>query len=178
MKQKYLFFALILLSISSCTTVQFETSQPKDAEELSEFPKDLTGKYTSKNKDTLLIYNNSFQYLESTIFGPGKVNVLNQNDLILKKSNDYFVLSFKDSNAWEVLVIKQKGNKLRVYCIFYDKNNEVEIINSLKEITKVIEIRDSAGKIDKYLINPTKEEFQLLLDKKVFSKYLELKKIK
>lgn len=175
---KYLFFAPILLSIISCSTVQFESSQPKGAEELSEFPKDLIGEFISKDRDTLLININSFQVKESSIFGQGKVNMLNQNELILKKSNDYYVVSTKDSNVWEVAVIKLKGSKLSVYIIGYDKKNEVELINKLKEITKVIEIRDSEGKIVKYLINPTQEEFQLLFDKKIFSKIMEYKKIK
>ena len=104
--------------------------------------------------------------------------MLNQNELILKKSDDYYIVSTKDSNVWEVAVIKLKGSKLSVYIIGYDKKNEVELINKLKEITKVIEIRDSEGKIVKYLINPTQEEFQLLFDKKIFSKIMEYKKIK
>lgn len=174
-----MFFALILLSISSCTTVQFETSQPKDAQQLTEFPKDLTGRYTTKkNQDTLLIFNNSFQYIESTILGQGKINTLSPNEVVLKKSNDYFVLSLKDSAAWEVFAFKQKGTSILVYYINIDQMKADKIIPSLKEITNVVEIRDSAGKINKYLINPTQNEFQLLLDKKLFSKILEFKKIK
>jgi hypothetical protein len=178
MKQKYLLLALILLSISACSTVKFETSQPKDAEELNEFPPDMIGKYTSMNKDTLIINNNSFQYLEASIFGPGKVNLLKHDEVVLKKSDDNLLLSIKDSNVWEVLLIKHKGSKLTLSCIFYDKKNVNDIINSVKAITNVTAIKDREGNIDKYMINPSKEEFQLLLDKKIFSKIMEYKMIK
>lgn len=179
MKQKYLLFALILLSISACTTVQFETSQPKDAPILSEFPNELIGKYVSlgKVKDTLIIMRNAYKFKETKIIGIGKVSELNQNVIILKKSNDYFVLSEKDSNAWEVIALKQKGQKISFYLLAYDKDSRVKTINRIKEITNVVEISDTDSN-GKYRINPTKEEFQLLLDKKIFSKIMEYKKIK
>jgi hypothetical protein len=178
MKQKYLFFALILLSISSCTSVKFETSQPKDAPELSAFPPEITGNYISKNKDTVLILSNSFQLKESTIFGKGKLNLLMPNEMVLKRMNEYYILSLKDSNAWEVLAFKQKGTNLIVYYINIDQKKEDKIITTLKGLTKVTEILDGTGKIDRYQINPTKEEFQLLFDNKIFSEIVKLKKIK
>jgi hypothetical protein len=179
MKRKYLFFALILLSISSCTTVQFETSQPKGMAGLSEFPTELKGIYSSKkNQDTLIISYNSFKYLSTTIFGQVKPTTLDQNEVVLKKLNDYYIMSLKDSNAWEVIGIKLKSNKLQIYYIYPEKKEETELLNKLKEITKVVEIKDNEGKTSKYLINPTTDEFQILLDKKLFSKILEFKKVK
>jgi hypothetical protein len=178
MKQIYLLCSVIFVAISSCTTVQFETSQPKGVPELTSFPVEITGKYTGKNKDTLFIYDKAIQYSESTVLGSGKINELNQNELVLKKWNEYFILSFKDSLSWQVFTFKKRGNNLQVYYINFDKKNEEDLINKIKTITKVTEIKDSEGKIQQYLINPSPEEFKLLFDKKVFSKVFEFKKVK
>ena len=177
MKQNLWFFALLMISVSSCTTVQFATSQPKDAEILTEFPANLIGSYygsdKDSHKDSLIITKNSIQEKKSS-----SANVLEPDKLVLKKSNEYYILSGKESETWGVTALKQKGNKLSIYVLAYDKESEVELISKIEKITKVIQIQDSSEKAIQYIINPSKEQFQLLLDRKVFVKYLELKKTK
>lgn len=61
MKQ-IIFVLSVIAMLTSCTTVRFASPQPKDTEELKEFPGNLTGMYHDDEKDTLTITNNSFEY--------------------------------------------------------------------------------------------------------------------
>jgi hypothetical protein len=178
MKQIYLFFALFILVITSCTTVEFATSQPDGAEELSEFPANMRGKYIvpGHKKDTLCITESTIQYGK---YGENTRDSLDQVKTILKKSNDYFILNFKNKdNYWDVNPIKIKGNKIIMYTIMLDTSNQEAIVNKIRAITKVTELKDSLGNLENYLVNPTKDEFQQLLDKEIFSFNIVLKKIK
>jgi hypothetical protein len=180
MIKRNLIYWLIGLIISSCTTIQFETAQPKDTAELTEFPAEVIGKYISQDNDTLLIFNKSFQYNESSKSGKNMVDSLLKDMTVLKQMNDYYILSIKDTstNAWEVFTFKKSGKSIDVNYIISNEKKDDDLLKEIKEITKVKEITDTAGKAPRYLLNPSKEEFQKLIDKKIFTKIFEFKGIK
>ncbi|MCK5823629.1 MAG: hypothetical protein KAG95_06470 [Bacteroidales bacterium] len=177
MKHLFLLTVVVLAITTSCTTVEFETPQPKKGDELSEFPKNLLGIYIDDSNDTLNILKNSFNYgnEKSTTFHMAET--LTPNKIILKKHEDYFVMNIRDSSVWDVIVFKQNKKNILVYYIDLGKENKKEIINKLKKITTAKEIKNDKGEIEKYIVNPTIKEFKLMIDSKIFSKVNEFKKI-
>jgi len=176
MKQLILILALTGIGFSSCTSVKFENSQPKDTEELNAFPPSLVGVYFDGEKDTLTLTNNSFKYgNEKSFFHLN--GTLASGESTLKISNDYLVLSLKDKGTWEVIVGKFSGKDLIAFYIDIDKERE-KTIKQLKEIVTVKEIKNDNGTIDYYLINPTKNEFEKLIQKNLFAKKVVFKRIK
>jgi hypothetical protein len=177
MKPTILIASNIILFLSSCTTVKFETTQPKETQELKAFPSAMVGKYIDKDKDTLIIAENSFQYgnVKSKDFSMNRS--LASGEAILKKSREYYIVNLKDEYLWEVFAIKNEGKELQIYFIDPGKDNK-ESVKKLKEIIPVKEIKNKDGEIDYYLVNPSKSEFEMLLSKEVFSKIGVFKKIK
>ena len=150
----------MILAFSSCTSVLFETPQPKGVAEQKEFPKNYIGQYIdTAHKDTLTIAGKSFQLGHKS----SSFNIhdsLSSGLSILKTYNEYYILSEKEINnnetAWEVFTCKLINDNLSVYYILLSKDNKEEIIKKLKGILEVKEIKDTDGKINHYLINPTK----------------------
>ncbi|RLD63817.1 MAG: hypothetical protein DRJ01_02795 [Bacteroidetes bacterium] len=179
MKKLFLFSVVLLTIITSCTTVAFETPQPKNSDELSEFPQELIGIYIDKDSDTLTIKKNSFKYGNKKTTAFHMEEKLTPNKIILKKCEDSFVINLRDtsSNIWNVFIFKKNKKNILVYYIDLGKDNKEEIINNLKDITTAKEIKNKKGEIEKYIINPTKKEFKLLIDSKIFSKVNEFKQL-
>jgi hypothetical protein len=177
MKKTILIISATVLLLSACTSVKFETSQPKGVPELTEFPKEVLGNYTDAEKDTLIIAKSTYKVgsKKSSFYS---TDTLSSGKITLKKYNDYYVLSRKDENAWEIVTFKSMGDNLTVYYINYNSENEKEIIEKLRKIVTVKEVKNTEGKIDYYLINPTKEEFDALMNKQLFSKIVCFKRIK
>ncbi|MBE9469134.1 MAG: hypothetical protein IMY72_12550 [Bacteroidetes bacterium] len=178
MKKLFLLIVVILTIITSCTTVEFETPQPKNSVELSEFPKNALGIYLDDNNDTLTILKKSFKYgnKKSTVFHMAET--LTPNKIILKKYNNYFVLNLRDtSSIWNVIMFRKYNKNILVYYINLGEKNKDEIINNLKNITATKEMKNEKGEIEKYIINPTEKEFKLLIDNEIFSKVTEFKKL-
>ncbi len=175
MKNILFIMIAIILMLSSCITVKFEDAQPKDTPELKEFPESMLGVYFDNNKDTLTITNFSFKYgSKKSLLYQNKT--LSPDESVLKKFNDYYVLSLKDDDNWEVVVFKCIEKDLSVFYINLDKNRE-RTLSKIKAIMPVKEIKGNNGKIDYYLINPSKKDFQTLLDKEIFSHIGDFKRI-
>ena len=176
MKQLFLILSVALLFLSSCKSVKFEIPQPKETDALIEFPDNLIGTYQNNNKEKLVISKKTITYgnKDSKIIYISKT--LLPDETVLKKCGDYYVLSLKYENYWELILFKTIDKDLKVYYIDLDKNEE-NIINNLKEITIVKEIRNNEEKIDYYLINPSKKEFDILLKKEIFSKIVDFNRI-
>jgi len=177
MKQILLVFSATMIMLSSCTSVKFESAQPKDKEELKEFPDNVLGIYIDTERDTLILTSNSFQYgnKKSSIFRVD--GTLTSGESILKRDNDYYVLSLKDENGWEVITFKYSGKDLTVYYIDLGKDRE-KTIKKLKGILAVKEVKDSEGKVDYYLINPSGKEFETLMAKNIFSRVTTFTRVK
>jgi len=173
MKKVFVLFSAVLLMLSSCTVVMFEVSQPKDVEELKEFPNNLIGVFLDKKNDTVRITKNSLIYTEKK----AKVSKsLDSGEIVLKKYNDYYILNLKTENVWEVIPLKCTDKAIFVSYINLGEKADTTI-NKIREVMKVKEILNKEGKIDYYLVNPTKKEFDVLIKKDIFTIANELKRI-
>jgi hypothetical protein len=174
-------FALAILTVimTSCTTVKFDKPQPADTNELKSFSSNLIGTFVGNSNDTLVISDKSFNYgskKSSLIHIDGN---LTNGQTVLKMSQDNYVLSLKDSSYWIVVIIKGTQTGLSVKYISLDKpdKDKEAVIKKIQDITKVKEIKKE-GKVDYYLLAPTKQEFEKMLTGGVFSDTEEFKKIK
>ena len=171
--------------LTSCSTVEFKEVIPKKGKELTNFPKELIGKYIDiQNKDTLTINQTDFQYgKKETLFHlTGK---LSDNKTILKKTNDYYILNVKTDNDknWGIIPFKYENGKIYVYYLILDTETKdkkeaekykKEKLEKLNLITNVELIKDT----ENYLINPTDKEMDEILNNDFFVNIMKFKKLK
>lgn len=178
--------------MTSCNDFYFKDPQPLHGKELKTIPDELIGTYMEKkadtvqhvNEDPLLITRNSYNLKTSE---PGAQDMklsgtLEKGKVVLKKLDDYYVLSQKVANplnssrdsVWEVYVMKYNNNELLLYNM--SSEERAPMIDSVKQITRVKEEQDGNGKY--YLINPSKKQFKKLIEEDMFKKIGEFKKVK
>ena len=178
MKQKLFFTLIISIFISACTTVQFETSVPKETALLPEFPIDLLGTYTNKDKDTLKITKSGFSFggKESTLLQIKES--LKPNKTELKRIANYYILNLREDVIWDVIPFTYIKDELSIYYIGYEDQDEKEVIEKIKQHVQVTEIKNKEGETTKYMVDPTNEELAKMLEENVFIKISVFKKIK
>ncbi len=102
--------------------------------------------------------------------------------LVIKPFNNYHVLSKQEENkTWEVLLIEQKGEELIIYTEgnFYGDgkiDKKLEYDGALEDFFKITKFKKI--KKGKYRINPSPEEFEMLVEAQFFRPYIVYKKIK
>lgn len=170
--------ALALLAIlASCSGVRFMQPQPKDAHQLSSFPKKYQGVFVDeKGKDTLTIYSNAFLMTK-------ELHSLADNDVVLKKLKKFRVLSKKtdkeEGAAWEVFLLECNRDTLMVYAISFDGKSEREhIYAQIEAELETKKVYSSNGNLEYLLIDPTKKQLKTLIDKDVFTVQLRYFRIK
>jgi hypothetical protein len=169
----------------------FETSVPKDVEVISQFPKELIGTYSDGKTDTLTITEKTFKYGKSkkSFLIAGS---LDKEESELRKLNDFYYLNLRDEGDeyWTVFPFQLSDDGLDAYYIIMEtlierldttkstKEREMEVIESMNKITKVkvIEKPDSDDK--NYLINPTNQELEELMQQGFFVKLGGFKRLK
>ena len=189
--KKYLIISLIVLIFSSCTTLVFETPVPKNTKSLTEFPKDLIGRYFDGEKDTLIISKTNFVYgrKDSSFIYINKD--LKEGLAELKEFNNEYILNIKSDKAdvWVVIPFVKEKDKITAYFANLDAIKEKlsieqdtvtidSVVTMINKITSVKTIKKENSQEEDYMINPNNKEFKQLLDEGYFSKLLEFKKIK
>jgi len=174
MKQKIILLAIIGLLITSCTSVEFETSVPKNSDIIDEFPKEVMGYYLDKENDTLRIERYEFSYGTKGVFGYIEGS-LKSGEFELKRFGNYYVLNIIQSEYWIVMPFIYKNHKLSVYEI---KFKDEIVRNKITNITQVKETKNDKGEIVSFVINPSNNELRELFKKDVLSKLIVLRKIK
>ena len=173
---------LFVMILSSCGVYLFENPQPLNTKELKVVPAELIGMYIEKKEqDSLIITNDSYNYLSQDSEREGS---LHRGNVVLKKMNDYYILSQKvahplensSDSLWEVYAVKYKRNGLSVYSLTFEEDNREQFNDSVMKILPVKEQNTDGDTL--YVINPTKREFKTLLESKLYRKVLEFKKIK
>jgi hypothetical protein len=185
--KKILLIFIVGLLISSCNTIGFKSSLPKDTEILTQFPDDIIGIYFDGEKDTLRIYTDSFEYgiKDSSMLYMNKK--LEKGLVELKPFGEYYILSIKsESNEkiWGILPFKKDKNKVIVYFNDLDiKAKELKvdldsIVKITQKITPIEVVKEEGNEQAHYFADPTNEEFKKLLDENYFGKAIEFKRIK
>ncbi len=174
MKQKIILLAIIALLITSCTSVEFETTVPKDTKVLAEFPKNLRGTYVNKENDALRIDRYVFEAGTKGTFGYIDGS-LTSEELELKRFGNYYILNIIQSEYCIAIPFTHKNGKLSVYEIKF-KDEIVE--NKIKSITQVKETKNKNGEIDNFIINPSNKELRKMFKEGVFSEIMVFNKVK
>lgn len=172
----YLGFLLLLHSLlmTACVEVQFRNAQPEAAANLLSVPDELRGTYLNKSGDTLIISEKGFYFGKA---GSELDMSLKANELELKKQGDYYFFNQKNNKYWSVVLLKPQNNGKSIISSAIDATEE-EQIKKLKNITAVEEVRGEDGEVDKYIVSPSAEELEQMIEQKVFQKFDKLKKIK
>lgn len=155
-------FLLASITLFSCKSMYFKVSQPLDTINLDEFPDSIRGLYISEDIDTLKIDQFSFIMgnKDASFEGGGS---LNTDSVTLKQSNNYLVLSMKDDVYWNVVLMKYNNDTLAIFGIDINEKENITL-NSISKITPFRTIKNDREEIVDYLINPSKIQFEQLVE--------------
>lgn len=163
--------------MQSCNSILFTDAQPEGAPVLKEFPENMLGSFMNEDLDTLVVSSTSF------IFRDGDPVQLSGDIIpkgcVLKKMDDWYILSVQDEVEWEVFPIEITDNDhFTVHYIDLEENEEKRIVADLEGMMKVQKIYNEEGNFDYYVVSPSKKQFKRLLKKNVFSHSMNFERIK
>lgn len=192
MKKYILYLITVCMILTSCHDFYFKGPQPQRGKELNVIPDQLIGTYYEKSEDSskddkkepLIITRNSYDF-KTTDRGTREMKVsgtLSPGKVVLKKLDDYYVLSQKIENplnskqdsVWEIYVLEHNNDELILYSLASEEREPK--VDSVKGITRVQEEREGDDKI--YLLNPSNKQFKKLLTNDLFNKVGEFEKEK
>lgn len=154
--------SIMLLFLAACTEVYFTESQPEGKKALKQIPDNFHGFYLDLDgKDTLQINAVSFEISNDEGYLSDSIEI--------KKWKNYYFLNIKEDQHgyWNVYLIRFTDNKTLEVSMM-DGDDSVAI-NMLMTLTKVTAEEESDGKVDYYLIEPSRKELRYMIDKGVFS---------
>lgn len=175
--RKLFFFPMLLLVLLffsiSCTNVYFENPQPAGQEDLSAFPKKLTGTYVDieKGDTVVVIYSDGF----TMDMSDNDVKIPLGEKAVLRKYRSYYFLSLKqeDSNLWAVYIVKPaKKKSLEIY----DFPTDEQGLSKLGAITNVKKENREGQDSQQYILNPSAEEMDKLLKAGILEVSQKIKK--
>src|SRR5450432_1991022 len=141
MKKISFTFPAFLFAIStfcSCSDVQFEKPQPVwVTKNETIIPKNLYGYYAS-GKDTVRITEK--RIVDNKIKPDFDLNL--SDSVLLKIYNHNYFLNIRGEGkkSWEIFMAKEEKNYIILYTLSF---NDSTVLNRLKQITEVKEIKDS-----------------------------------
>ncbi|NNE55480.1 MAG: hypothetical protein HKN32_05630 [Flavobacteriales bacterium] len=149
-------FSAILLS--SCTYVVFEQSIPPKYPEVEGISERFQGKW-SNGDDSFTITQGEVKDAELGLFDDAET--------IFKEDGDWLYVNFFAEGFHHVGI----GNLIShdQLEIFWFDPGEDGLIESLKKVTKVKEVYDEEGEIDAYVLNPSKAQWQVIQDERLFT---------
>jgi len=115
MKNRLVFFVLLMVVISSCTNVYFDQPQPKNGEILKYIPLELQGVWVDK-LDTLYITKNGFEEVNVKTDSSGTILSIKReahfltDSLMLKKADKYYIVNIREKKNWQVVILDRQNN--------------------------------------------------------------------
>lgn len=152
----YLIIALLLSS--ACGQVYFTEPSPQRGVKLKSFPESIQGTYTDSTlqivitSDSIRVFDEKYKLTKNDA-GTGEVNVRFYQNM-------YFA-SFKDSLYYSVYMGSFYDNKLAVYMLNADER-------SINILSRFVEIDTLDVEKEHYLINPSKTEFDAIINNELF----------
>jgi len=178
-----IFLILGFFLIAACSTIRFGNPQPGETRELNKIPSKLIGNYLDADGDTLFVNKKSF------IFKNDEEKKLSGDRVFLKKYKDFYVLSVKevlhgnkktDLEGWDVILVKlSEDNSLVCYSINTSTDEKEQVaLTKLKDIIFVEKQYHENNKDRAYfVINPSKKQFEEIINSNIFSVVMEFKRI-
>jgi len=154
MNVKVLKISLLTFLLSSCAQVFFAEPQPQKGIVIKNFMQDVVGIYA----DTTLeveVFKTGLKIADENYTLSPKSPL--KSEVYVKFYRGFYFANFLDSIHYSVYMAKFYDDKLALYMLNADKMS----IEKIQKITAV-SVLDSANQT--YLVNPTKKEFDTLLD--------------
>ncbi len=167
-------FTIILLA-GCAPPIFFADAQPFFAKEEVKFKKKYRGEFIEiLDSSRLMIYEEHILVDELGSQGTIDTLFLISKENVLKAYKKKYYLNYRDPDGhWVVNMLDLKRDRLSLYC----PNLPVEDKNALKEIGKVIELRDECDEVVKVIIEPTKKGFKELIQEENLIRLAEYRKI-
>ncbi|MEL6923547.1 MAG: hypothetical protein AAFO94_05815 [Bacteroidota bacterium] len=163
-KIEVLLSMLILLTFGY-SEVKFEESQPRELQELNEFPEELVGEYVNVDGHLTKV---SKEKMETELFTADLTG--QRQGVQLKRYKDYFFLNAQVGEEWELLLIEQKGEgMLQLKTMGELSEDEVYLLSNLT-LTRA----EDANSIT---INPAIQELERLIENDFFDEVVRMKKL-
>ncbi len=165
MKLKY-FIPLLLIALTSCAKVYFKTPQPLNGKLVKTFSKDVIGEYADSTLDVVVLkdsikINGEFYSLSSEI--------IDSTQVIVKFYKDFYFATFKESKYYDVYMANFYEDKLALYMLNGDSR-------SISYLSRIVDVDTLNAEDEQYIINPTKREFNDIVDWELFELISVLKK--
>ncbi len=170
---------LLITTLSSCLSVEFTKPQPSWCDNLSEFPKEMQGHFYNNEKDTIEIGTNFYKLISASQNPVIDVDIKStkylSDSLLLRTYRKNYFLNTKENNNWRVSIIKI--NNAKDITVYSALESEDKLMKNLKKVKDKTILKDESGKTTNIIVNPTKKEFQKLINSKLFVEYMVLKKV-
>jgi len=165
MKKIEVLLSMLILLAFGYSEVKFEESQPRELNQLQEFPDELVGSYIDTEGNTTTLEKDK---LETQLFTVDLNR--SEQEVQLKRYKDYFFLNALEDHGWEVLVIeKTSANMIQLRTI---GDLDDEELMSLARITPT-KITQKEG----LAINPKITELEQIIESDFFDEVTRMKRI-
>lgn len=172
---------LFIAFLSSCISVEFTKPQPSWCENLSEFPKEMHGKFYTSDNDTIEIGSGYYKLISSKTKDSSEINdevkIAEQlsDSLLFKSYNKAYFLNRKEQGNWRISMISINKNKsIKVFAAL---ESEDKLLKKIKRVKDKTILKDVNGKTTNIILNPTEKEFKKLISSKLFVEYMVLKRV-
>ncbi len=154
---RYSKFLAILILLSSCVEVEFKHPMPTKGTTLKKVPEDIITFFKSLDENP----TENSKLSISEFSDDFDMNKPLPADVVLKKWKGDYYLNQKEDSLWQIILIKQGKNK--TFTIFHIDGSNQATIDKLKSITKVEEIFEKEGELDRVILDPSLKEFKKML---------------
>lgn len=165
MKLKY-FIPLLLIVLTSCEKVYFKTPQPANGKLVKAFSKDLIGEYADSTLD-VAVFKDSIK-VNGEYFGLSS-EIIDSSQVIVKYYKDFYFATFKEGQCYDVYMANFYEDKLALYMLNGDSR-------SVSNLSRIVDVDTLNAEDKQYIINPTKREFNDIVDWELFELISVLKK--
>lgn len=165
MRKLFMIFVVSLL-FTACAQVYFATPQPQKGTTVRSFLDELHGVYSDSNyiveilKNEMLVSGDRYRLTTKTPL---------DNEVMIKFYKNFYFASFYDTLHYTVFMGRFYDNKLAVYMLNADSRS-IEILNRYV-VVDTINAEDNT-----YFINPSKKEFDQMIDDELFDVVCVLEK--
>ncbi|MFT5185073.1 MAG: hypothetical protein ACI84C_002209 [Flavobacteriales bacterium] len=143
----------VVVLLSSCSSIEFETVQPTHVNELVSMTDELKGTWVGEEGDKLKITS---RWIKT----PDMKYRLGDN-CKLKVSNERYFLSLGEENEWSLIVAEVRGDEMTLWQ--FNVQTEEELAQ-LSKCTAVTIMNEDSQYDPSYHINPGHEEFERMLE--------------
>jgi hypothetical protein len=157
MKRNLIILVLALLAIA-CGQVYYTTPQPAKGRVVRSFIPSVQGVYVDSAmdigifKDYLVVSGDTFRLTSKTPI---------EGEALVKFYKNFYFISFADSIFFTVYMANFYENKLAIYTLNADER-------SIGILEKFVRVETIDKEDEHYLINPSKKEFDLMIENELF----------